>query len=227
MLKSIYSTTEDSSDLTNLKKKLGKKIVDQETNLEVEKEKEEKKPIPKAEALTPIAPKGIMEAKYEMPKAPMPKIKTKSEDTETDTEAKEGGGSAVDGILAGAGGIMDMAGSVLSNTEPMDKKQRTANTIGMATKGMSTGASIGAAVGGPYGMAIGAGAGLLTGVATGLLQGKGDQRKLDAKKRAEEHAKNEKIKLDRETAHKAKDGKISAQKKAAITQGQLSLLGNQ
>lgn len=140
-------------------------------------------------------------------------------------EGTESVGSKIGaGVLAGAGGIMDMAGTVMAQKGPMNKQERKANTVNLGMKGASTGATIGSAFG-PVGTAIGAGAGLIAGVGTGLIQGIGDQKELDAKAKLERSNYLHEAKDSRMKAQRLSDGKKSLEKSKNILQAQMGLIG--
>lgn len=127
-------------------------------------------------------------------------------------------------IVAGATGVMDMAATVASQKGPMDKQERKANTINMASKGASTGAAVGSVIPG-VGTLIGAAAGGIIGAGTGLIQGIGDQKELDMKAKMERVTNMNNIKDEREKAQRLAEGKDAIEKKKNVLKSQMGTIG--
>jgi len=134
-------------------------------------------------------------------------------------------GKTANAVAAGAGGLLDMTTSVMMQKGPMNKEERNANTMSMASKGMSTGSAIGSAFG-PMGTLVGAGAGLVAGIGTGLIQGIGDQKKLDEEAKIKRATNLDNIKDKREKDQRIADGKDVIEKKKNILKSQMGVLGS-
>jgi hypothetical protein len=216
MLQSTYNKATDLDPTEKLKKKLEK---NQFVKPDVV---QEENPIPE-----PIKPneQKVTGGSYTIPEYDKKQIAPLNDET-LDPEEMSTGQKVGAGALAAAPGILDMASSAMMNKEPMNAKERKANTISMGMKGMSTGSAVGTAVGGPYGAAIGAGVGLVAGVATGLLQGKGDQEKLDNEAKLEKINYLADVKDKRKKAQMLSDGKLLSQKNQDILSSQMGMLGS-
>lgn len=224
MLKSTYKTKATSEITEELKKKLLKSKAEEDvpSTEEIDAQNQGNKPaytkeqMDKSEEYQNQGYKfsGGLESNYKQ--APV----------EEGSEDRTVGNKIADGAVAGAGGILDMASTVMMQKGPMDKKERKANTMNMATKGMSTGAAVGTAVGGPYGALIGAGVGLVAGIGTGLIQGIGDEKELKEIAKKERMAYVDDVQDKRKKAQLLSDGKASAEKSQNVLKAQMGMLGS-
>jgi gas vesicle protein len=228
MLQSKYVTEVPSEITTELKKKLlkSKKEEDAPSTEEIDAEIQGNKPARSKELADKSSEfqdqgykfSGGLQGNY-IPPAKL--------DVPIDTNADRTTGQKIgDGAVAGAGGVLDMASTVMMQKGPMNKQERKANTMNMATKGLSTGAAVGGAVGGPYGALIGAGVGAVAGVATGLIQGIGDEKELQEKARVERVAYVDDVKDKRKKAQMLSDGKASVEKSQDLVKAQMGMLGS-
>jgi len=131
---------------------------------------------------------------------------------------KSTGNSIAEGALAAAPGLMDIASNVITNKEPMNSKERTANAMNMTMKGASTGATIG----GPWGAAIGGVAGL----GIGLIQGIGDEKKILKKENLERINYLNDVKDKRKKAQLLSEGKEEVEKSKNLLTAQMGMIGS-
>lgn len=143
-------------------------------------------------------------------------LSKKTLDGEIDSDApksKINTGSAIAGGLEFGGALM-----ARNNSEPLNSKQSSAATFGLAAQG----ASAGMAIGGPWGAAAGA----VVGAGFGLIKGKQDAKKLDKKAKQERLDYLSKSKIDRENAQVMNDGESRINKSKALAESQLGMISS-
>lgn len=225
MLKSKYTIGSEDNIAENLKKKLLFKKPDETSALttdEIASEingnrpaytKEEVEKINKSQENKDFAITG---GNYSLAGKEAPISKNIIEE-DVDKKSNWGEGNIADKSLSASGGILDMASTVLSKNGPMNKNERTANTMNLTAKGAQTGMAFG-----PYGAAVGAAIGL----GTGLIMGSGDQKKIDAKEKMDRIAYLENIKDKRKKAQMLSDGENSLDKSKSLIKAQMGILGS-
>lgn len=152
------------------------------------------------------------------------KVDTDEEDDEDDdgpsTASKLGTGA-----VKASGQIIDFAATAAQKKGAMDRKERNANTLNLATKGAAMGATIGSVIPG-LGTVIGGAAGFVVGGATGLIQGASGKKKYVKEQKLLQANYLSNIKNERMKSQILSDGKNELEKSKNLLQNQIGLISS-